>query len=265
MSKFKLGCDPEVFLANRDGRFIASCGKIGGTKQHPQPLPELGDGFAIQEDNVAIEFNIPPSGSQREFTDNVSRAVKYIGDGVNTMLDLRLNLDVSAVSFPEDELVYPAAKEFGCDPDFNAWTGRKNPRPKATDPNLRSCGGHVHVGYDKNLVDPRLLIRMMDAYLGVTSVLMDVDGVERRILYGKHGAYRDKPYGVEYRTLSNFWIKHPRLTKWVWDNTERAFDAAVAQFPIGTYREHIIDAIDNNNKDAAMFLVNELNLEVVHV
>lgn len=263
MNKFTLGCDPEIFLADRNGRLKASCGLIGGTKAAPQPLIELGDHFAIQEDNVAIEFNIPPSSSRYEFTQNVHRAVKYIGDNVHQHLGLHLVLEESAASFPDDELVAPAAKEFGCDPDFNAWTGKRNPKPKADDANLRSCGGHVHVGYDKR-VSPAYLIRCMDLFLGVPSVLMD-KGELRRKLYGKCGAYRDKSYGVEYRTLSNFWIKEPRFTEWVWNNTEKAYAAAEAQFQVGKYKDAILDAIDNNNKEAAIHLVKECNLEVLSV
>lgn len=264
MRNFKLGCDPEIFLADRNGRLKASCGLIGGTKQAPQPLLELGDGFAIQEDNVAIEFNIPPADTQREFTDRIAKAVKYIGDNVHEHLNLHLVLDTSAASFPEDELQHPAAKEFGCDPDYNAWTGRKNPRPRAEDRNLRSCGGHVHVGYDQKLISPEYLIRLMDLHLGVPSVLMD-KGELRKQLYGKAGAFRSKSYGVEYRTMSNFWIKSPRLTQWVWDSTGRAYAAADAEFPIGRYKDRILDAINNNNKDVAMSLVDELKLEVVSV
>jgi len=61
----------------------------------------------------------------------------------------------------------------------------------------------------------------MDLFLGVPSVLID-DGKERKKLYGKAGAYRYKPYGVEYRTLSNFWVFEPGLIDWVWNQTEKA-------------------------------------------
>jgi hypothetical protein len=266
MNKFTLGCDPELFLADATNRLKASCGLIGGTKEHPQPLEELGVGFAVQEDNVAIEFNIPPASDKHAFAHSIARTIKYINDGVNDTLGLHLVTDLSAASFPEEELAAPAAKVFGCDPDFNAWTMKRNPRPKASDPNLRACGGHVHVGYDvmKAEFGPTYLIRLMDLYLGVPSVLMD-KGELRKELYGKAGAYREKVYGVEYRTLSNFWVKHPRLSEWVWDNTARAFAAADAEFPVGEDKDAILDAINNNNKEVAQMLVEKHKLEVLYV
>lgn len=260
---FKLGCDPELFLADVTGKLRASCGLIGGSKEAPQPLTDLGEGYAVQEDNVAIEFNIPPASNAREFVNSVARTMKFLSDGVHNGLGFHI-VNLSAASFPKDELVSPAALVFGCDPDFNAWTGKRNPKPKADDETLRSAGGHVHVGFDKNKLDGKQLIKNMDFHMGVASVLMD-KGEKRKLLYGKRGAYREKDYGFEYRTLSNFWTFDPRLTQWVWDCTERAVEATVAGFAVDEYDEAILDAIDNNNKEVASYLVDKFKLEVVHV
>lgn len=261
--KFKLGCDPEVFMVDLAGHLKSSVGLIGGTKARPQPLP-LGDGFAVQEDNVAMEFNIPPASNAQEYVESIQKTLGFLTDGIKNMYGFSI-ANISAASFPEEELNTPQAKTFGCDPDYNAWTGKKNPRPKVDDATLRSCGGHVHVGLDKSKFDVVKLIKMMDLYHGVPSVLMDVGGDKRRPLYGKRGAYREKIYGVEYRTLSNFWIFKPETNEWVWKNTERAIAAVEAQFPIDEYSDPILQAIDNNDKDIAQYLVKHLNLEVVHV
>jgi hypothetical protein len=267
-TKFKLGCDPELFLIDVTGKLRASCGLIGGSKRDPMPINALGDGYAVQEDNVAIEFNIPPASNAEEFVSSIKKTVDYLSKSVKNMHGFTIDTR-SAAYFPMEELVSPAALEFGCDPDFNAWTLRRNPRPKASDATLRSCGGHVHVGYSSKDIDPIRLIRSMDLFLGVPSVLMD-KGELRKKLYGKAGAFRQKIYsngeqGVEYRTLSNFWALDERLSKWVWDNTEKAINAVESQFSIEDYKDSILDAIDNNNKDAARFLVNECKLEVLSV
>lgn len=261
--KFKLGADPEMFMSDRMGNLKASCGRIGGTKTNPQPLG-IGEGFAVQEDNVAIEFNIPPSATAKEFVDNLQKAISTLSDGIKTMYDYQI-VDLSAASFPLEELKTPESQVFGCDPDFNAWTASINPRPKSNDPNLRSCGGHVHVGIDDpKRVSPLRIIKAMDLFLGVPSVLMD-NGELRKQLYGKAGAYRAKSYGVEYRTLSNFWIFKPRLIEWVWNNTERALAAVEAQsIDFDSEQEAILTAINNNDKDMAKALVHQYELEVVY-
>ena len=186
----KLGADPELFLVDAAGAFVSAIGKIGGSKTHPLPLP-LGDGYAMQEDNVALEYNIPPASNQEEFVNNIQKATEFLSNHVR-QFGIQFSHE-SATYFPEKELMHPAAMEFGCDPDFNAWTREVNPRPQAPRPDLRSCGGHVHVG--AVVADLYSAVKRMDLMLAVPSVLMD-NGQLRKQLYGKAGAYRPKPYGV---------------------------------------------------------------------
>ena len=81
----------------------------------------------------------------------------------------------------------------------------------------------------------------------------------RKQLYGKAGAYRPKPYGFEYRTLSNFWVFDKKLIEWVWRNTERALAAG----DVSHEMERILEAVNNGNKKVAQDLINDYNLEVV--
>lgn len=254
------GADPEVFVGDTTGvRSIID--KIGGSKLFPRELP-IGEGYAVQEDNVAMEFNIPAAGSKQAFNLSIKTTLDFLGEMIQDMHGLQIVKD-SAVSFPDAELQDERAHVFGCEPDFNAWTLDRNPRPDATDKNLRSCGGHVHVGAKLDKKQKYELIRWMDLYLGVPSVLMD-RGELRKQLYGKAGAYRDKKYGVEYRTLSNFWIFDERLTSWVYDQTARALEAVQAGGSAAAEQALILDAIDNNNKNSAMELIARHNLEVIN-
>jgi hypothetical protein len=113
-------------------------------------------------------------------------------------------------------------------------------------------GGHIHIS--EYNVD---LIRYMDLYLGVPSILMDTD-TRRRELYGKAGAYREKPWGLEYRVLSNFWYKTPELIGWVWDQCERATEA---DHPVDWSAVRSI--IDTGDITGAKELCYRYNLEVV--
>jgi hypothetical protein len=93
-------------------------------------------------------------------------------------------------------------------------------------------GGHVHIGglfgpEDTTADRHRLALRMtrlMDQHVGVYSLLWDKDD-RRRSIYGAAGACRIRDYGVEYRSLSNQWLFSPRITKFVYEGTERAFAA----------------------------------------
>jgi hypothetical protein len=55
---------------------------------------------------------------------------------------------------------------------------------------------------------PLQTIKFIDLFTAIPSVLLDPgeSGKARRELYGKAGAFRYTPYGLEYRTLSNYWM-----------------------------------------------------------
>jgi len=226
---FTIGADPEFFLKNKH-RHVSAIGMIGGTKDFPRPLKRKG--FAVLEDNVSVEFNIAPCHDHKEFI----AAIGYVMDDLRKRLKGYDFSQESAVVFDPDQLQHPQALEFGCEPDFNAWTKEMNPRPVATNASLRSAGGHVHVGTRENPIE---VIRAMDLFLGVPSIKID-SGTLRRQLYGKAGCYRQKPYGCEYRTLSNFWIFSEKLIEWVYNQTEKAIQFVEAGNTIDDKDGHTI-------------------------
>lgn len=218
-----IGSDPEFFL-RRGNTYASAIGKIGGSKHDPAPLDKPG--FFIQEDNVAVEFNVPPASECREFVDSIEWAISHIGQKLSSH-GYNIAWEASAF-FPESELENPAAKVFGCEPDFNAWKdGAVNPRPTSAHAALRTCGGHLHIGYPENAdrVFRHRLIQSADLHLGVPSCLVDTD-VHRNQLYGKAGAFRPTPYGAEYRVLSNFWLRRRQWVEWAYQGMERAYKFA---------------------------------------
>lgn len=211
------GCDPEVFLKHKQtGEFISSVGLIGGSKDFPMPI---GQGCAVQEDNVAVEFNTPPCATAEAFIGSINYNLSYLRDKAES-LGLELCIQPSA-KFSDVQLDSHEAKEFGCEPDFNAWKdGEQNPRPHANDPNLRSAGGHIHVSVPDGM-DRLDVVKAMDLFVGCMMLEFDTDQ-DRRQLYGRAGACRFKEYGVEYRTASNMWISSDARIRWAWDQTEKA-------------------------------------------
>lgn len=217
-----IGADPEFFLG-QNKELKSSIDLVGGSKWDPKPLGRPG--FFVQEDNVAVEFNIPPAKTVEEFVTSIQWGIQAIEKEVQP-LGLQPMIQASAI-FPETELMDGRAQTFGCDPDFNFWKTKDfrkpkmNPKPKAKNPNLRSCGGHIHVGFEKGAFDPLKFLKFMDLRIGVPSVLMDDDN-QRRFLYGRAGAFRPTPWGVEYRVPSNFWLKSKELMAWVYQQTQQA-------------------------------------------
>lgn len=238
------GADPELFLTNLEGKPVTAIGRIGGSKSFPR---DLGNGFALQEDNVAVEFNIPPASNSKQFKASIQYVLEYLKQELNPQ---GLLLDISATAdFTEAQLMHPQAQELGCEPDYNAWTGLVNPRPIAP-PTLRSSGGHLHIGYDDSDKDTSTtVIKAHDLFCGVASILYDPDN-RRREIYGKAGAHRIKTYGVEYRTLSNFWIKSEELTDWVYGQSEKAIDFINKGNEISTkWGKNIVECINNGDMD----------------
>ena len=257
-----LGADPELFFRDSSGKFISSIGRVGGTKEKPRPIDKIGS--AVQEDNVAVEFNIAPAKSQVEFLQNLYRPLSYLNKRAKE-LHLSLSIIPSAM-FDRDQLDTPEAMMFGCDIDYNVWTGKPNPRPVAKGEYLflRTCGGHEHVSWSNPTGEERkALIKALDLFEGVPSVLMDDDS-RRRLLYGKAGAYRPKMYGVEYRVLSNFWIRSPNLMRWVYSQTERAMEFLRSGMKIDSdTKKLILKAINFNHIDSAKRLVDQYELTVL--
>ena len=217
-----IGADPEVF-AKKAGTFVSAHGMIPGDKKNPHKV----DDGAVQVDGMALEFNINPARDEEEFVYNLSSVMAQLRAMVPADTEL---CAVPVADFTEEyiESQPEEAKELGCDADFNAYTGKQNPVPNAR-ALFRTASGHIHVG----LWDPfgpipmnhakvcRDLARALDVYLGVPFLFVDGDH-RRRELYGKAGAYRMKPYGMEYRTLSNVWLTDNKLQRWVYQQTLKA-------------------------------------------
>lgn len=215
MSRVTIGCDPEFFIKDSNGKFISSIGKIPGTKEAPFYMPS---GAGLQHDNVAIEFSSPVAKDGEDLVNKIRSAISEIKQHLPSGTTISV---APSASFDDSELTTPESKEFGCDPDYNAWTLEENTAPVCENPNFRSCGGHFHVGHvegDGNafLLDPYGkvdMIKAMDCVHGIISILLDnsSQASDRRLLYGRAGCHRPTEYGIEYRVMSNFWMKSPRL------------------------------------------------------
>lgn len=212
------GSDFEMPAVDSNGVPRSVIGKIGGSKEHPE---SIGRGCFKQEDNVMAEFNIPPCTDRQLWSNYINYCIER-GNEILNPYGLHLVSEAS-FSYPKEELQHPSALRFGCDPSFDALNKGVTEAPcleEMTNPNLRSAGFHVHIGFistpDNNCTidDIIRLIRLCSIYLGVYSLVHDED-TKRREIYGAPGDFRFKRKPlfpqkegreqiiVEYRALSS--------------------------------------------------------------
>lgn len=102
----------------------------------------------------------------------------------------------------------------------------------------------------------------MDLFLSVPLMIFEPEH-RRKEMYGKAGAFRPQPWGVEYRVTSNYIYSSPELMTWAFNQTVRAIEfvnehnTSLPEIMTGNRLEMII-----NNKDikACEELVKEFNL-----
>lgn len=234
---YLLGSDPETFLTDKDGVFYSAHDIIPGTKYEPFFVTA----GAIQVDGVAAEFNTFPARHEDEWFTN---HMVVLGE-LQRFVDIkRPDLTVTPLPTATFSAEYFASlpmpvKELGCTPDFNAYTEAQND-PPSTDEPFRTGGGHVHIGWgnhfdvtdDAHFRECCKIVKQLDATLYEASLIWDNDQ-KRRTLYGKAGAFRPKSYGVEYRPLSNRWLRDETTIRAVYRITMEAltdYDRGIYHF-----------------------------------
>lgn len=223
VAPLKFGADPEAFIT--DGK------KIFGSER---VIPEGGisawdQGPKIVRDGVQIELQLRPSDRVEVLGSDITSVFNTLKRRL-AQQGLKVSFD-PVVDITKEELyaLSEKSREFGCAVSYNLYG---LPGPEA-DPSVylkRSAGGHIHMGLGKPIFDPESkqgegedvyyevdfrkdVVPLMDAIVGNTCVMLDRDpnAVERRKNYGKAGEYRLPQWGLEYRTLSNFWLRSYQL------------------------------------------------------
>lgn len=226
---FTLGSDPEFFLEYK-GKPISAHDVVPGTKKKPE---KLSRGVAVQADGTAVEINIKPAKTGKEFKENTLDALEQ----VRSIVPKKLKFTMTPAVFFEPKYfstLPEVAKELGCEPDFNAANGgaiNPTPTPKGKYETMRTAAGHIHFGFTKDADifsqshrwDCVQLASKADSIYRPFMPNWDKDK-DRIQLYGKNACFRPKPYGVEYRALSVAWLKYPNLYPWIFNTAKYIHD-----------------------------------------
>ena len=259
-----LGCDPELFLANANGQIVGS----------ERAVPSDGLDFKnVVQDGVQVELNPGPSQCRELLAANIR----------SSFLTLKRRLDelslkgqtftasfrsVVEVDATELAALSPAASALGCAPSFNAYSSTASIAVDGSTYRTRSAGGHIHLGFHNTAlwreeaslygnapaVDHRArIVPLLDALVGNVCVLLDRDPLqaERRKLYGRAGEHRLPTHGLEYRTLSNFWLRSYQLMSFV---------MGMARFAVNLTHHTIV-----TGEDQAERLLSEIDFDVLQL
>ena len=243
------GSDPELFVVAKDKSVVPSPAVVTASSI-VKP-----DGFQIELNPVAHTCRQSASGYITEALCQARAMAQSKGYDLSFSVGHTITDSVwSAVGI--------ALKRFGCNPTVNAHE-KSFKRVTGLREKFRAGGGHIHLGMPTSIKldteKANRMVMLMDIIAGNSCVLLDrdPDNARRRKNYGRAGEYRLKSYGLEYRVLSNFWLKKYVL----WSTASGLLRQAVAFYQQPKLADELMsrfnmkdirDAINNNDKELAM-------------
>jgi hypothetical protein len=218
MFSFTFGSDPEFMLQTPARKFVSAIGIVPGDKYKRHKIGR----HEYYYDNVMAECAVAPAATKKEVIENFRDCFGKFAELTAPMI----LVPQASADYPEMELLHEDAKAIGCDPEYCVYdlTDAVPPVQAFKDNTLRTAGGHIHLGCEtaQSEFGSIFTIRMLDLFLGVPSIFMDHDKTakRRKQLYGKAGRWRNPSHGVEYRSLSNFWLQCPKYVELIYDICE---------------------------------------------
>jgi len=206
------GADPELFFSDSEGHIIGAekvlpaSGVLPGLSTHGTPTKVILDG-------VQVELNPAPNSCRQVFGAGVATAFAALkqhltGKDVKTCFDAVITIDKKELDSLSEK-----SRQFGCAPSNNFYDHDVKIKANPAKYLKRSAGGHIHLGLGQPgsllMTHRERLVPIFDTLIGNTCVMIDrcPEAAERRKNYGRAGEYRLPAYGIEYRTLSNFWLR----------------------------------------------------------
>lgn len=267
-----LGCDPELFIADKNGRIVGA----------ERVIPQEGLGAVpgsqpprVVLDGVQVELHPSTSTCRQSLGYFIGRTFLSLRDALKAKPGYQVSFEpVVEVSAKELSELSDAARILGCSPSFNGLRPDAKVKVSKRNERLRSAGGHLHFGLGdarrsrihQNKAETRQLVNLFDILVGLPSVLLDrAPGQERRrLIYGRANEYRLPGHGIEYRTLSNFWLRHYVLMSFVFAQGRQAISIHHYHSKLAAHLQKILPAakveraINRNSLGLALPLWNRL-------
>lgn len=267
-----IGADPEIFAFEKD-KLIPAFHFLGPKPDKVKSCISLSaashywDGFQAE-----FRFNTGFS-CLVEFSLAIQKSLRRIKNRLNTKfpqahlsMQNTVRLDLNELTNVPDRFV-----ALGCEPSFNAYDLEAQSIPDPRSVPWRSSGGHLHFSGLRFRVTKTTAVeavKRLDARLGIWSIgaAQNLDIPVRRRFYGLAGEFRIPSHtiwnwhfrssrdtvgiyraintepGLEYRTLSNFWLSHPRLMQITCEIARLSFSHL---FEWDAKESEVVEAIQN--------------------
>ena len=195
------GTDAEFFLEDESGAIVPASKVIPGAKHNPHVL----DNGVCHPDGLSLEVGCPPSDTPEGMLANLFAVLQEVNE--KFLVPSKVSIAKSAQVNIRD--VKDASKEdleFGCGVEFDCRSpSMLKASNRDTKQQLRFSGFHIHIGYTEGqesnyytFKDASRLVLVLDHLVKKHS--LETSG-KRAEQYGGLGAFRVKPYGIEYRCM----------------------------------------------------------------
>lgn len=274
-----MGCDPEFFFTSKGE-------VIGAEKVFKKDGLQVTAGSKFIIDGVQAELNPRPNHCRANLANEIVLCFQGLEHELRTnhkgvKADFSRTVEITEANLNElDE----QSRKFGCAPSQSIDKKKAAFNIAGIDPatyRVRAAGGHIHIGDlqgNKDLskvkysqegmlraltTDHEKTVTMLDIICGNTSVLLDrnVGNIERRKVYGRAGEFRLPSHGLEYRTLSNYWLGSYPLMSFAFGMVRLAVQLIADEknhklfydtFTSRVDMEAVHEAINNNDWDLAV-------------
>jgi hypothetical protein len=266
--EFTYGTDPEIFAVDANGKMIPAFSFLKSQKEAKRESSYVfWDGFQAEMNTDGTDFclNLLMDSIQWQ----LGKLTEKLPIGAKLSINNTFRLDEETLKTTPGKFI-----EFGCKPSFNAYELKVKKVPARKLP-YRWAGGHMTFGEWEQPLPYLSMVKAIDKICGVFSVGLaaNLDTPNRRQHYGLAGEFRTPKwereslwgnhifYGLEYRTLSNFWLCSPVVANLVWELARiavRIHDTRYMKL-LAMPEELVVDTINTCNVEQArkMVRVNE--------
>jgi hypothetical protein len=200
-----------------------------------------GKYFQWSEDGAAIEMQVSPQNTEKDFIDVVQGGLFFLAEWLNNNYGLYLwsrplgYFDLNSYWRGRGESFRDCVR-FGCDPDqrpifYDKLEADAIKEIDVSNHSYRYGGAHIHI--QAPIKQPFVyfsvwedVATILDFFVGTLNASLErtesvfIADMARLKYYGKPGrirfqTYNDKKnmYGIEYRVLSNHWLDNPTYTR----------------------------------------------------